>query len=179
MGKKFKKSIKHWLIPELGHNNTERLHLHGLLFTTESKETIEKLWNYGNVYIGDYVNAKTINYIVKYVTKIDELHKGFQGNILTSPGIGSNYLSKWDAKQNEYKGEKTADYYKLPNGTKTQLPIYYRNKIYTEEERELLWLNLISKNIRYVRGEKINIETKAGQQEYWKALQYQQNMNLS
>ena len=47
--KKFKKSIKHWLIPELGHNNTERLHLHGLLFTTESKETIEKLWNYGNV----------------------------------------------------------------------------------------------------------------------------------
>ena len=130
------------------------------------------------MFIGDYVNAKTINYIVKYVTKIDEQHKGFQGNILTSPGIGKQYTNSWNAKQNKYEKGNTKDYYKLPNGEKTQLPIYYRNKIYTEEEREELWIELINKNIRYVRGEKINIATKEGKQEYWEALQYQQKKNI-
>ena len=60
--KKYKKSIKHWLVTELGHNGTERIHLHGILFT-ENKEDIEKMWGYGWVYIGDYVNEKTINYV--------------------------------------------------------------------------------------------------------------------
>jgi aryl-alcohol dehydrogenase-like predicted oxidoreductase len=31
---------------------------------------------------------------------------------------------------------------------------------------------------RYGRGEKINIATKAGLREYWKALQYQQKKNM-
>lgn len=29
---KYKKSVRHWLITELGHENTERIHLHGILF---------------------------------------------------------------------------------------------------------------------------------------------------
>lgn len=172
------KTIKHWLINELGHKNTERLHLHGLLFTKLKNEEIEKIWSYGNIFVGEYVNAKTINYIIKYVTKIDNDHKEFQSTILCSKGIGKNYLNTWSAKQNRYQGNQTKDNYRLPNGNKVNLPIYYRNKIYTEEQREKLWIELINKNIRYVRGEKINIATKAGQQEYWKALQYQQKKNI-
>ena len=41
--KKYKKTIRHWLITELGHQNTERVHMHGLLWTDEVKE-IEKNW---------------------------------------------------------------------------------------------------------------------------------------
>jgi len=37
------------------------------------------------------------------------------------------------------------------------LPTYYRNKVFTEEQRELLWINLLNKGIRYVCGEKIDI----------------------
>ena len=29
--KKYKKSVRHWLITELGHNGTENIHLHGIL----------------------------------------------------------------------------------------------------------------------------------------------------
>ena len=34
---------------------------------------------------------KTINYIMKYITKVDEDHKGFKAVILTSAGIGKQY----------------------------------------------------------------------------------------
>ena len=152
------KSIKHWLITELGHNNTERIHLHGILFTDKSKEWLEKKWMYGHIWVGEYCNEKTINYIVKYVTKIDEDHKNYKSIILTSKGIGSNYLKTYGATQNRYNEEKTNENYRLNNGGKTALPIYYRNKIYTEEEREKLWLNKLDKNIRWIDGVKVKAD---------------------
>ena len=39
--KKYKKSIRHWLISEKGHEGTKRIHLHGILYI-ENKEEIEK-----------------------------------------------------------------------------------------------------------------------------------------
>ena len=33
---------------------------------------------------------------------------------------------------NKYKGEDTKETYRCKNGAKINLPIYYRNKIYTE-----------------------------------------------
>ena len=62
--KKYKESVKHWFVTELGHNGTERIHLHGILFTKETKETIESIWKYGNIWVGTFVNTKTINYII-------------------------------------------------------------------------------------------------------------------
>ena len=158
--KEFKKSVKHWLITEMGHENTERIHLHGIIFTDKDVKNIEKHWQYGNVFIGQYVNERTINYIVKYVTKIDLDHKGFEGVILTSAGIGNGYLKKTGAVDNRYKREKTNENYRLPNGFKVNLPIYYRNKIYTEEERENLWLNKIEKGEIYIRGIKYECKTE-------------------
>ena len=46
--KKTKKSVKHWLITELGHKGTERIHLHGIIWTKDS-ELIKK-WGYGYVW---------------------------------------------------------------------------------------------------------------------------------
>ena len=43
------------------------------------------------------------------------------------------------------------------NGTTAQLPIYYKNKLYTDEEREKLWLHLLDKQERYILGQKIDI----------------------
>ena len=55
--KKYGKSVRHWLITELGHQNTERIHLHGLIFT-DNKEDIEPIWSYGYVYLGQFVMRK-------------------------------------------------------------------------------------------------------------------------
>ena len=147
--KKYKKSVRHWLITELGHNGTNRVHLHGVIFTN-NPEDIEKIWSYGWVFIGDYVNNATINYIVKYVTKIDLVHKNFVGKILCSKGIGSNYLNRLDSKYNLFNDTETREYYKTREGLKLSLPIYYRNKLYSDDERERLWLNLLDKEERWV-----------------------------
>jgi hypothetical protein len=40
--KKYKKSVKHWLVTELGGNGTENIHLHGIIWTNETAETIYK-----------------------------------------------------------------------------------------------------------------------------------------
>lgn len=175
--RKYKKSVKHWLITELGHSSTERIHVHGLLFATYSSEDITSLWKYGIVWTGSYVNTKTINYIVKYVTKLDGDHEGFQGKIHCSPGIGKKYNKSFNAQQNGYKQEKTDETYKLPNGAKVALPVYYRNKIYTEEEKEKLWLEKIDKGKRFVNGVRVDIRTSRGRDHFYRILGDAQRLN--
>ena len=154
--KKTKKSIKHWLITELGQNETEALHIHGIIWSPDT-ELIKNTWKHGITWCGTWVNEQTINYIVKYVFKTDTKHKEYNPKILCSKGIGNNYTKRTDCKQNQYKGKETNESYRLRNGNKTSLPIYYRNKIYSEEQREILWLNKLDKNERWILGQKIDI----------------------
>ena len=42
--KKFGRGIKHFLICELGGNDSERMHLHGIIWTDKSKEEVEQVW---------------------------------------------------------------------------------------------------------------------------------------
>lgn len=161
--KKYRKPLRHWLITELGHNGTENIHLHGIIFTELPLKEIQDLWGYGYTWPNDttqtpnYVNERTINYIIKYVTKVDKEHTLFKPKILTSKGIGSNYLNTTNAKTNQYRGEKTKEYYTTRTGTKITLPTYYKNKLYSEEEREQLWLNKLDKETRYVLGNEFDI----------------------
>ena len=50
--KKYKKPLKHWLITELGHDNTKRIHLHGIIWTELTEEQFEKEWGYGWIFFG-------------------------------------------------------------------------------------------------------------------------------
>ena len=156
--KKYGKTLRHWLVTELGQERTERVHIHGLVWTENVKD-IKKIWKYGKVWIGDYVNAKTINYIVKYVNKADEKHKEYNSKIFVSKGIGKQYLERVDSKRNIYKKDKTIETYKTKTGLEMALPIYYRNKIYNEDQREALWLEKLDKEERYVCGVKQKRET--------------------
>ncbi len=165
--KKFGKTLRHWLVTELGSNNTERVHMHGIVWTNDDKSIVEK-WQYGQVYIGTFVNEKTINYIIKYVNKVDEKHKEYQSKIFTSKGIGKEYLDRKDSEKNKYKEEETKETYTTRQGVKLNMPIYYRNKIYSEEEREKLWLKKLDKKERWISGIKVDISK--GEEEYYKLL---------
>ena len=151
--KKTKKSIKHWLTTERGEKNTERYHLHGLVWGDERGLLTTHYWQYGFVYIGDYVNEETCNYVTKYITKRDEKHKDFIPTILCSAGIGADYLNRADSELNRYRESKTNETYRLRNGMKLNLPIYYRNKLYTDEEREQLFLEKIKKGKVWIMGQ--------------------------
>lgn len=185
--KEHKTSVRHWLITELGHKGTENIHVHGLIWHKDVTE-IEKHWQYGWVWKGirtdlkngevqwkNYVNDRTINYIIKYITKSDEKHKGYKGKVHTSKGIGRNYTKMADAKNNAYNGKHTKEFYRTRTGHKINLPIYYRNKIYTEAQREKLWLDKLDKEIRYVCGEKIQINN--GDKDYQNILEYHRRIN--
>lgn len=173
--KKYKQSLRYWLITELGHDNTERLHLHGILWTDKDCEEIEKIWSYGWIDTGEYVNSKSISYIVKYVTKIDQDHPEFIGKIFCSPGIGHEYMERPEAKRAHKNKE---EFVKTPRGLKVGMPMYIRNKTYTERERENLWLERLNKEERYVNGIKFNTSTRKGMQDYLNALEFAQKRSI-
>lgn len=172
--KKYGKTLRHWLVTELGSTNTERLHMHGIVWS-QNKEDIQKIWKYGQVWIGEYVNEKTINYIVKYVNKIDKTHKEYNSKIFTSKGIGKEYLERKDKERNKYRPGETIETYKTRTGVELGLPIYYRNKIYSDEEREKLWLEKLDKKERWVMGEKVDISVD--DKEYFKVLKEARKKN--
>ena len=176
--KTHKKSLRHWLITELGHENTERIHLHGILFTEEelTNEKLTKYWKYGRTDTGKYCNARSINYIVKYVTKVDIDHKNFKPTILCSAGLGASYITKYTKKIHKYNGEDTNELYTLNNGNKIALPIYYRNKLWTDKERQKLWLHRLDKQKRYIRG--IEIDVSKTDAQYYNVLKEQQKDNI-
>lgn len=157
--KEHKTSVRHWAVTELGHQGTENIHIHALIWTDKPKD-IEKHWKYGYVFTGTFVNEQTIGYIVKYLSKMDNQHKEYKPIMLTSAGMGINYLDRTDAKDNKYKTDGTREYYTDRKGYKMALPIYYRNKIYTDEEREELWKEKLDKNERWILGQKINLTEK-------------------
>lgn len=169
--KEHKKSLRHWLVTELGHNGTENVHLHGIVWSKDIKK-IERIWKYGYCYFGNYVNSRTINYIVKYVTKTDIKHKHYNPIILTSAGIGAGYTKTHNATLNKYTPGGTKESYTTSSGHKTGIPIYWRNKLYTEQERELLWIEKLDKGERWVNGQKITNES-----DYWKALEQARKLN--
>lgn len=174
-----KKSIRHWLVTELGHQNTERIHLHGIIWSTDHKE-IKKHWKYGWIYIGQWVNEITINYIVKYITKTDLQHPNYTPKILCSKGIGKIYIQSVNARKNTFSdvvNEETNELYTTRQGAKLALPNYYRNLLYTEDEREELWLQKLNKQTRYINGIAIDISTNEGMETYERALKEAQKLN--
>lgn len=179
--KKYKISLRHWLITELGHEGTERIHLHGIILKNENitNEELQEIWKYGLTDNGKYVNRKTINYITKYVTKIDNDHKGYIPKILCSAGIGSNYITENNIKLHRYRPNNTNETYRFESGEKANLPIYYRNKFYTEEEKGKLWVEKLNQNKTYVRGIEIrNLNTDKGINQYMSVLEEQRKENI-
>lgn len=172
--KEHKKSVRHWLVTELGHQGTENIHLHGFIWTNEKAEEIKKHWKYGFIWDSTekknkgYVNEETIGYCVKYVHKIDKDHKEYKPVILCSKGIGKRYIGSINNKTNKFKEGETIEYYRDNKGYRSNMPMYYRNHTYTDEEREKLWIEKLDKEIRYVDGQEIDVSKN--NEMYWRAL---------
>lgn len=168
--KDIKKSIRHWCVTELGENN-DRIHLHGIFFGQKSIELIKKHWKYGFSFIGQYCNSKSVNYMTKYMLKVDTKHPEFKQIVLSSPGIGSGYFNRLDwlwQKQNYKKIEVPT--YTFRNGTKMAMPKYYKDKLFTEKERNQMWINNLNRGILWIYGEKVKADdwkTIDSLREYW------------
>jgi len=164
--------------------------MHGIIWQPEYiKENINKeikeIWRYGYIWAGyeingkteNYVNEKTVNYCIKYMMKQDIKNQYYTPKILTSKGIGAEYTKKQkgDWQKKTYNELTTDETYNLRNGQKINTPTYWRNKIYTEEEREKLWIEKLNKQERYILGQKIDISR--GEELYYKMLKEAQEKN--
>lgn len=146
------KSVKHWFVTEKG-EDFGRIHLHGIMWC--ERKLVEH-WKYGYTYLGKFVNETTINYITKYMLKKNEKFPNFIGKVYASAGIGKGYIK--EAYRNKYKGKETNECYITRTGIRIALPEYFRNKIYSEKERELLWIDKQDRGYRYINGEKVSTE---------------------
>ena len=100
------KSLKHWFITEKGHESTERLHIHGIVWGIGSDKLVEEKWSYGITFTGTFVNRKNNKLHYKIHNKNRRSTQKFQGKILCSAGIGANYVNRGDAYKHTYKKEK-------------------------------------------------------------------------
>ena len=102
---------------------------------------------------------KAITYTTKYMLKINEQDKLYVPKIMCSAGIGKKWTEGIGAERAKYVPRETLEEYRGVDGIKRGLPIYYRNLIYTEEEREKLWIEKLNKGFVYSGNSTFNENT--------------------
>lgn len=145
-----KNKISYFLVSEYG-SDTHRPHYHAIMFNLDndySKATamIQKAWSYihkkdgkrypiGFIKLGTVTDA-SIHYVTKYaITKSEYDGFGIKPFALISKGIGKSYL---DRCTSYHDGNVERSYVTYENGIKAPLPRYYKERLYSPEERELM-----------------------------------------
>lgn len=154
MRKRLGKQIRHFIIGEYG-DKTSRFHYHGILFNVPDFFTVDTLsdtWQYGFCYIG-WCNKKTINYILKYITKVDDSGKTLKiPRLIVSKGIGEYFVKQY---WNEPLKTRKMPFLTVGNGAKIPLPRYIKQKLFNEDELcEMRVSHFLRPFEKYVNGVK-------------------------
>lgn len=129
--------IKYYAVGEYGTKNN-RPHYHAIIFDCPDKDAYNTAWGKGNVHVGDCTND-SVAYCMKYLDKPHKkrIHARDDREFefpLMSKGIGKNYLTK--EVIGYHKADITRLYVTKAGGHKVALPRYYREKIYSEQEKK-------------------------------------------
>lgn len=139
-------SVKYYAVGEYG-GKTWRPHYHIILFNADA-EHVCKAWDMGHVHIGQVTDA-SIGYTLKYITKKGKIPQHKNDNrqkefCLMSKGLGKNYLTE-NIIQWHKSDLQNRMYLPLKDGKKAAMPRYYKQKLYSEQERQLIQENLVPK----------------------------------
>lgn len=143
--------IKYYMCGEYG-GITQRPHYHAIMFNLpqsylQNSDKLHSAWGHGHIYLAK-ANLATMHYVVGYLQKgtfQKEIVDYNTGEIKTDPRdaefslmskrMGLAYLTPQMVK---FHTSRLASYVTQPGGQKTSLPRYFRDKIFTEKERELM-----------------------------------------
>lgn len=129
--------IKYYVAGEYG-GKTKRPHYHAIIFNCKP-ELIEAAWQLGSVHYGQ-VSVASVGYTLKYMSKPKKIpmHKNDDRTpefSLMSKGLGASYLSA-NAKNWHMANLDDRMHLIIEDGKKIAMPRYYKDKIYTEEQRK-------------------------------------------
>lgn len=134
--------IKYYAVGEYG-STKARPHYHVIIFNA-NKEHIELAWALDNRPIGSYhigdVSSASIGYTLKYMCKQSKipLHQNDDRKkefAVMSKGLGKNYMTK--QMINWHKNDLlNRMYVPIEDGKKIAMPRYFKDKIYTEIEKD-------------------------------------------
>lgn len=128
--------ISYYAVGEYG-STTSRPHYHAIIFNA-SDTALQKSWKHGHIDIGTF-STGSVSYVASYLNKgrvvpahpRDDRLKEFA---LMSKKMGINYLSS--AVVDYHKADITRNYITVEGGYRKPLPRYFRDKIYSESERQ-------------------------------------------
>lgn len=126
--------IKYYLVGEYG-TKLGRPHYHLILLNARKyvTERMQESWAYGHIHVGT-VTDKSINYVAKYMIDRDDTRKFTEAQktfASMSKGIGSTYIEDRTAWH-----KRTLALYVMKEGKKVRMPRYYKDRIFTMEEKE-------------------------------------------
>lgn len=132
-----KKTIRYYACGEYG-ANTWRPHYHAIIFDTDFDE-VYKAWGKGEIYIGD-TTSESIAYVLKYMCKASKVPAHSKDDrlrefSLMSKKMGANYMS---GPVRKFFTSSQNSFVILPDGYKQALPRYYRDRMFTEKERDAM-----------------------------------------
>lgn len=143
------KSILHWIVSERGEERG-RLHFHGILFDSLlPKSVVEDCWKFGFVAFKT-LTIKRCGYVTKYITKGNS-PKACQESIEHQPrvwcssGIGKCYTELEETSHNHITSQGLVPFI-VKNNFVYGMPRYYKQKIFTDEQREILKLQYYAEN---------------------------------
>lgn len=157
---KIDSKIKYYACGEYG-ERTARPHYHAIIINTAlTKEEMHylclKAWKKGIVHIGE-ANGKTIRYISGYVQKKQSYPQGvLKPFSLISNGIGEEYVDlnkDWHKKDFKHRLHVIQE-----NGIKKSIPRYYRKKMYSKMQNQIVGKKLQKAAEEYAKEENYNAQ---------------------
>lgn len=144
---------KYYATGEYG-GQTGRPHYHAIVFNAHPNiiKHLGKLWKHGNTHV-DSCNLETISYTTGYIMSKDsdksrELERQIEFSLM-SKGMGLNYL-----KHNARYHVENETYMTKFQGNNFAIPRYFREKIFSEEQRDQLSYEL-NETLQIAKQEKL------------------------
>lgn len=133
--------LKYYAVGEYG-GRTQRPHYHAIVFNFDSIDLFQKHWHFGFVDHGS-CQGPSIQYVTNYVDKPRVVPAFARDDRVPefsrmSKFLGVEYLS--DAMIAWHKADLRRSFVVMPDGYRVPLPRYFKEKIYSEEERRKIAL---------------------------------------
>ena len=130
--------IKYYSVGEYG-SITQRPHYHSILFNVKDFDNVAKAWKQQGIIDIQPATAGAIAYVTKYVNKQTKFHDKDDPRLpefsLMSKGLGANFITP---SMSRYMKEHLNPYITHRGGDKIALPRYYKEKIFTEAEKQII-----------------------------------------